>query len=306
MARNARFNYGLWQSRPFNFSDKPKAIDTHVSYMLCRTQSMFKYNGLPYTIPQRMLELYLQTNGNVCIYKHNGNLYAFVGGFGGTPNVYYMPTQYIIANPALGLTTTATVGVNCVVIPNDSLYIGLIPMFERYATSLVENELSLNLASINSRIISLISAGDDRTAKSAEKYLDDIEQGKRGVIAENAFLEGVKSQPYGNTANSNAMTNLIEYEQYLKASWYNEIGLNANYNMKRESISAGETGLNDDMLLPLVDDMLRCRKEGITRVNEMFGTQISVDFASSWEDNVQEIEQSHKEGGVNVDAEKGE
>lgn len=174
--------------------------------------------------------------------------------------------------------------------PNDSLYIGLVPMFERYATMLIENELSMNIASINSRIISLISAGDDRTAKSAEKYLKDIADGKTGVIAENAFIDGVKSQPYGTTANSNTLTNLIEYEQYIKASWFNELGLNANYNMKRESINSNESQLNDDMLLPLVDNMLECRKIGLDKVNAMYGTNISVDFNSSWKNNVDEIE----------------
>jgi len=78
--------------------------------------------------------------------------------------------------------------------------------------------------------------------------------------------------------------------QYTKASWFNELGLNANYNMKRESINSDESQLNDDALLPLVDDMLNCRRLAAEKVNAMFGTSISVDFASSWQDNQQEID----------------
>ena len=90
--------------------------------------------------------------------------------------------------------------------------------------------------------------------------------------------------------------NLIELEQYLKASWYNELGLNANYNMKRESINSGESQLNNDMLIPLVDDMLKRRKEGAEKVNNMFGTNITVELASAWEDNQEEIDEALEEG----------
>lgn len=285
-----KYNYGFVNGNIYNFKDKGKCVNNHISYMLNRTQSMFKYEGLPHTLSKRMIELYLQTNGHVCIYKHENELYALLGSFGGVPDVYYMPTQYVVANPALKLFKTLDIDKECVVIANDSLYMGLLPMSERYATMLTENELSMKIASVNSRITSLISASDDRTAKSAEKYLQDIENGEMGVIAENAFLDGVKSQPYGATANSNILTNLIELEQYIKASWFNELGLNANYNMKRESINSGESQLNDDMLLPLVDDMLECRKRGIEKINEMFGTNITVSLNSSWENNMEELE----------------
>lgn len=286
---------GLVSGQPeFDFSDKSRCINQHISYMLNRAHSMFKWDGLPETIPVRSLELYLQTNGNVCFYKHNGELYVFTGGLGGEPDAYYMPTIYTIANPALKLSVNARIGVDCVVIPNDSLYIGLLPMFSRYAAGMTETELSLQIATINSRIIDLISAPDDRTRASAEKFLSDVANGKLGVIAETAFLDGVRAQPYGTTGNSNVLTNLIELEQYFKASWFNELGLNANYNMKRESLNSSESQLNNDALLPLVDDMLECRKRGIEQVNAMFGTEISVSLASSWEDNALEIQREQE------------
>lgn len=279
----------------YDFANKAKCIHRHIAYMLNRTQSMFRWDGLPDSIPERSLELFLQMNGNVCFYKYNEKLYVFTGGMGGEPDVYYMPTIYTIANPALKLSKSLTIDVDCVVMPNDSLYLGLIPMFSRYATALTENELSMKIAIINSRIVDLISAPDDRTKASAEKYLSDIEDGKPGVIAENAFFDGIRAQPYGTTANSNALTNLIETEQYYKASWYNELGLNANYNMKRESLNTSESQMNNDALLPLVDNMLKCRQLAIEKVNKMFGTEISVSLASSWEDNEQEIDIEHKQ-----------
>lgn len=278
----------------YDFSNKNSCNNQHVTYMLSRTQSMFTWSGLPDTIPQRILELYLQTNGNVCFYIHNDNLYVFVGGMGGAPDAYYMPTLYTIANPALNLSKSLKIDKECIVMSNDSLYIGLVPMFQRYANMLTENELSLYIALINSRLVELISAPDDRTKASAEKYLEDIKNGKMGVIAENAFLDGIKTHNYSSASFSNMLKNLIEIEQYIKASWYNELGLNANFNMKRESLNSAESALNDDILLPLIDDMLKCRKIGCKKINAMYGTNINVKLASSWEDNQQEIVLEHK------------
>ena len=48
--------------------------------------------------------------------------------------------------------------------------------------------------------------------------------------------------------------------------------------MKREALGAGESGLNADILFPLVDDMLANRQECLDEVNKMFGTNITVEF----------------------------
>jgi hypothetical protein len=281
----------LCPSQKYDFKNKDRNIDDMLRYMLRRSTQMFKYNGLPKTIPKYILELYLQTNGNVCFYKHDGELYVFTGGMGGELNEYYLPTIYTITNPFLKLTKNLFIDKDCVVVANDSCYQGMLSQFKKYATGLVENELSMNIASINSRIISLISASDDRTLKSAEAYVKHIYDGDLSVVSEDAFLDGVKVQPYAKATND-TLSKLIEYNQYLKASWFNDIGLNANYNMKREAINSNESQLNDDMLFPTVDDMLERRKEGLEKVNEMYGTNITVELNSSWRYNVDEINNS--------------
>lgn len=272
----------------YDFNDKERCQRNYIMYMLNRTQRLFEYKGLPDTIPQRMLEFMLQINGFACFAKHNGKLYAFYGGLGGEPDEYYRPTTCVVSNPALKFSDTFKIRENCVIVRNDSFLYGLIPLFSRYATAMVENDISFRMASINSRIEMLLSAPDDATKKAAEKFLDDLADGKLGVIAENAFLDGIKAQEVGRTMRT--FTDLIEYQQYLKASWFNEIGLNANYNMKREKLSTTESQMNNDALLPLVEDMLENRRQCIEEVNEMFGTEISVDFASSWEKLIEEME----------------
>lgn len=266
----------------YNFVDKGESLADNIGYMLSRCQSMFRYKGLPDTVPKRDLELLLQTNGNVCFSEVSGDLYAFTGGMGGEPNVYYRPTKYTVANPALKLSKTFTIDVDCVVVPNDSMYMGLLPLHRRYATKLVENDITMLLASVNMRTTALISAADDTTKASAETFLKQMYEGKLGVIGERAMFESLKIQPYTGAGADNTLTNLIEMHQYIKASWFNELGLNANYNMKREAINSNESQLNEDALAPLIDDMLECRQAGLEKVNAMFGTNISVELASSW------------------------
>lgn len=277
----------------YDFKDKRKATQAYIVYMLNRVQSMFKYTGLPDTIPQKMIELYIMVNGHAAIIEHEGSLYVCFGNWGGEPDEYYIPKNYIIANPYLRLFKTYTIGEDCVLAHNDSLYFGLMPMFKKYASMLVENDLTMRIVDVNSRIASLIDAPDDKTYHSAIEYLAAIEAGDMGVIASNTFLDGIKTQPYGEH-NYQRLTDLIEFQQYTKASWFNELGLNANYNMKREAITSNEAQLNDDMLLPLIDDMFNCRQLWIEQVNSMFGVEWGIEWNSSWEDNMEEMELAHQ------------
>ncbi|MBQ1551079.1 MAG: hypothetical protein IIZ67_03160 [Bacilli bacterium] len=283
--------YGLFPMavKEVDFKDKRARVSDYLREFFNRTTQMFKYEGLPETIPKRSLELMLQSYGDVAWYKHNDKLYVFRCGLGGEPNEYYMPTIATITNPYLKITENAKIDEDCIIMPNDTSYSGLYNLHSKYATLLAEIDITLLNCNYISRMPSLISAKDDKTNASAVKYLKDIVDGKLGIIGESAFLDGLKSQPYNSQAN-NVITQLIELKQYLKASWYNEIGLNSNYNMKRESINSNESQLNDDMLHPLIDDMLEQRKLALEKINKMFGTNISVSFNGAWEQNQKESE----------------
>ena len=72
--------------------------------------------------------------------------------------------------------------------------------------------------------------------------------------------------------------------------------------MKRESLNSTESQLNDDALMPFIDDMIANREEGLDQFNKMFGTNIKVKKSSAWEDNQQENDLSH-EGEADTDTE---
>ena len=272
-----------WRDGKF---DKGYMLQSYIRYYLARLQSMFEYKGLPDTIPQKWLEHYLLCNGNALIVKVNDELYAAVGGHGGEPDEYYVPTKYVVANPYL-IDKTFTIGDDSVLVYNDTYAQGVLPLLQKYCGQLVENDISMNIADILARASINISAKDDKTKASAEVYLKRLRAGELGVMSEQAFIDGLNIREFKDVASS--LIPLIEYHQYVKASLFNELGLNSNYIMKRESINSNESQLNDDMLHPLIDNILKERQEGVERINKMFGTNIEVNFAGAWLSN--EIEE---------------
>lgn len=270
--------YKLYQAQ---IRDKDTAVTEFIANTLAKTQSMFEYEGLPDSIPQKELERLLQTAGNVFVTKVDGVLYALTGGKGGEPDVYGRATLYTVANPALKLSKTYDIQKDGVLIENDTNGESLLPLIGRYAVLYTDGLISLNTASVLTRITMLISASDDKTKQSADEFLRKIENGEFSIIGENAFFKGVNMQT-APTTNSVYITQLIELIQYYKASMYNELGLNANYNMKRERLNLGEVSMNVDVLLPYVDNMLKERKNAVEKINAMFDTEISVKLSSSW------------------------
>lgn len=288
----------LWSSMPATWdkndpremafvADKKLSIQTHKAYMLSRLAQMFEYKNLPESIPAEMLELQLILSGVSFVREVNGKLYALQGSPGGEPDPYYRPTRFIWANPALG-SGDDDLWNDGILMRNDKYWFGLSPLINKYAAILAENEITIRLADIMLRIVAMITTPDDTTKVAADEYLKRVVNGRIGAMAENRFFDGVKMQsPPSN--NGSYLTQFIELQQYMKASFFNEVGMQANYNMKRENIGSGETAMNQNATLPLCDQMLEVRKEDISRLNEKYGLDISIDFTSAWKLNAEQL-----------------
>lgn len=318
MSDNVNYFNTYYSASKFDIDKQPELewfYKTYKGYMYARLQQMFSYRNLPDTIPSEMFEFYLLSNGLSFVTEYEGNLYAFQGGLGGEPDPYYRPTKFTIANPALKMSKVCDIKTDGILCKNDKMWLGLDALVSRYAYLMATNLITLNVVDIMLRCIALLSAPDDKTKKSAEVYLDKLVKGEFGVIGDNPFFEGIKMQTVPSS-NGSYLTQFIELHQYYKGSFYNEIGLNANFNMKREAIGKGEASLSQDSLLPLCDSMLECRIENVKKINEMYGTNIEVEYSSAWKDNQTEQkyeliklenESSQLEGGeTNENGEVGE
>lgn len=279
--------------------DKEYMLKTAVIDMLQKSTRIFRYNNLPETIQAKDLETQLQVGGFAIWKDVNGQLYTFTGSLGGQPNPYYLPTIATVANPALNYTKNLTIDEDCVVMLNDNFYQGMLPMYSKYGNLLVEAEVSLKYAIINARVPALIQADNDNTYKSAVEFFKKVVDGKDyGVISSKEMFDGIRSHDFYKQAY---IKDLIESIQYIKGSWYNAIGLNATFNMKREAINEAEATLNEDILYPTIDVMLECRKNALEKVNKMFGTNITVEIDSVWEQNRKQQELQIKAEEVEIE-----
>lgn len=271
----------------YQITNKQKNLYDYLRSILNRTLSMFEYDNLPNTLKGSILEDQMQENGYTVIFKYQNNLYSTVAGLSGREkSPYNEPTTAIINIPALNFNQTLVINKECVLIKNDDLMVGLLPTILKHGTLAIENEITMLLADYNARIQTLISAGTDQTIQDAKNYINQIIDGNLSVIGESAFYQDLKTHDPSQNAKEN-FQDLVAYHQFIKSDLYNELGLSSLNNMKKERLITSEVDSESDQIYPLVDNMLRNRKEGFAMVNKLFNGKINVDFGSTWKDKAE-------------------
>ena len=271
----------------YQITNKQKNLYDYLRSILNRTLSMFEYDNLPNTLKGSILEDQMQENGYTVIFKYQNNLYSTVAGLSGREkSPYNEPTTAIINIPALNFNQTLVINKECVLIKNDDLMVGLLPTILKHGTLAIENEITMLLADYNARIQTLISAGTDQTIQDAKNYINQIIDGNLSVIGESAFYQDLKTHDPSQNAKEN-FQDLVTYHQFIKSDLYNELGLSSLNNMKKERLITSEVDSESDQIYPLVDNMLRNRKEGFAMVNKLFNGKINVDFGSTWKDKAE-------------------
>ena len=261
-------------------TNKKEQLSKFRADMLNKSLTMFEWKNLPDTLPAVEIEKQLQTNGYTIIAKVQGNIYAFQGGFSGQ-DPYNQPTTAIVNNPSLKYNGAFTINDDCVIIKNDDMQQGLIHIYNKYGTLLIENQITMLMTDYNYRMPFTISSKDDTTTQSAREYLQKIIDGSLGVIGEAKLFDALKVTPTNNKG-VNSFADLYGYQQFIEAQLNNTIGLATNNNMKRERLTTNEIEVNKNASYPLIDNMLRNRKQAVEKINKMFNLDIEVEFSSIW------------------------
>lgn len=226
------------------------------------------------------LDRILFRNGYAFIHKVDGVLYALEGSLTGLLDPYMEHRDISLVNEALNLAVIVPV-TDGVLVRNTNNKFPVKRLIERYCALMEETETTIRTDMVLTRLMLILSCSDDKTKQSCDTFLKNIVEGELSTIMSSAFFDGVKV--HGTPVTGNLFSQLIEMSQYLKGSLLNDLGINANYNMKREALGSNEAALNDDFLLPLVGNMLIERKRGLEAVNKRFGTSYDVRLSSVWE-----------------------
>ena len=269
---------------------------TYFKLLTNKAMSLFKLSGTEdlEAFDERYFIEQLILRGKVCVAQFNNKLYALNGNWGGEPNAYYEPTDWIVANPILGSKTLKVLNkdgskdvskLDGVVIAltdfdflSDNLNGGLYPLIYKYSGLLADNDVSLNIAQINGRLNVVLTADSENIANQAEDVLKDLYNGKPYRVLYQDLMNKIQVNPVATAGTNNTIMSLIEAKAHLLQDFYSEIGIASQGNLKRERVNTAETELMTGCLDISIWNILKNLREGLDRVNELFGTSISVEL----------------------------
>ena len=277
----------------YSATNKAENVHNIIDGVLNKTLTMFLYTNLPDTLPIEELEKILQLSGTGFVTMIDEQLVILKGTYNyDEVDIYNRPFKINCYLPDKKQYKMFKIS-DGVIIKNDYLERGLLPIFKKWGYLINESELTLIIANRYKRMVKTFIANDDPTAESVRTYLTKVDNGESSVITSNILWDSIKID--GET-NTNTLHELIEYDNYIKSELYKEIGLYSNDNMKKERLISSEVENGMNSIYPLVDNMLNCRKQAIDKINKKFNTNISVEFTSSWEyrlnlgENLTEVE----------------
>ena len=279
-----------------NFESDILNIDRFTSHYAATTDflvSMFDYDGLPESVDERFIEIYLTSNGSIAWVKNEqtkNDLIVVRGGRSDTPSNYGLGTYYLGSNdnPDIG-SVTAKIGVECVVGYNTSV---MAPDFDAwfYSDLLKEIEKSIKFNVRFARLAPILKASTAMKAEALEKLLNDIDDGNMvNVITSNVIDEMLNE---GNGLEPVNLTNVddIKNLQYLVKAYedilrifHTKYGQAEQGSGKLAQQSVDEVNGSASASFIIALDKLKQREKMINEVNALFGTNISVKFSPAWD-----------------------
>lgn len=270
----------------------------YVNYLYEKLIRIFKYDGLPDTIPRDALENYILTFGYAGITKttlENQEILVAVPctkyGVGLYP--FYEPlAQY--CTPLIQGTDLA-VGVDIVVVKNNSYQISCDNIVKRYARQLADFDATVNILTSNARVPVLPSFDNEESAESYKAVMIANRLGQVDTVLDKSFIQKGTFTPYADNSTVAKIEDVVKARNEILRTFLSEIGI-TTANDKRERMVVDEVNVNSQMLLFNVADMLECRQKAVKEVNALYGTNITVDLSDEYRFIKEESKIEEKEG----------
>lgn len=272
-----------WKER-FNcggICDFRKMYDFYFKWLLSKTCACFYIKNLPETLDEFYIKSTLIADGDIGITDFSDKLYAVDGAPSGTPDEYYVPTQYTVANPVLG-SKIFTKGVDGVVIYNTDLdkYVpgGLFGLIDQTATLLADNIISINCNQINTRVSAVFTADSEAQAIAGEAILKKMYTGAPYQVLRSDLIDKINVNPIANSATSQNITELVELNNFIIANYFQSIGVKANNLRKKSHMLQDEIDVQNEYLQISIYEIMTSWQKGFDEVNDLYGTDIHVEL----------------------------
>lgn len=258
--------------------------------LLAYCMNIFKYDGLPESLPAKEIESNLLLTGHAVIFRPrtSKDVFTCVTSLSGY-DAYYNPTNATYAQPRLGsgvlnLQNSPSGKPNAVVIYNCDLGFSVLggvidgslsSFIARYARQLSDLESTANIKAVNERTSFMATADDDNVRNSVVSFFRKLTIGKREVVADSSIVPNLKAIDLSSDKSTEKVIDIILARDKILEQFYREIGVRF-YQSKRAQVNTEEVNANDDMLLVSLDDMLHAREIGLDLVNNMFNLNATV------------------------------
>ena len=260
----------------------------YFDYILRLLYRVILFEGIPETVNETFFKLILYTQGKICFLDGNiidegKKLLALNCARADTPDVYYIPRKVLVVNPRLKKSYNITPGEQCEIIylsEADKYNLtdingGLYELISRTSTMLADNDISINIAQKNTRLVNLVSGDTQNTVDSIKAVIASMYEGDPTIVVKSSLIDKLQGVPIIQNNNSSNILELIEANQYILAHFLEQIGICVHDQIKRERVITGELNDNLSFAFLSIDDILESIQEGLQRVNAMFGTKIT-------------------------------
>ncbi len=244
---------------------------------------IFEYDGLPSSIPKRELEIPLLLDGYVGVFnnKKYGLVASKIEPYG--QDKYYNPIAYTYAQPELW-SGKIKIGIDGVIIYNSELQHnayefdtdgGAYTFLKRYARMLADIESTISNYMVDIRDTEYAVAKNDAIKQSLEAYFLNKQAGKRTVITDDLIMSAFESIQRPQRSSTDRINDLLIAKDKILEQFFRDIGVKF-YNPKKAQVTEDEIEADTQLLVISTDDMLEERKAGVDRINDLFGTSITV------------------------------
>lgn len=252
---------------------------------------MFEYSGLPASLPAREIELNLIITGHAVIFDYNGDLVCIRTELYGY-DVYYNPIKAVFGNIKIP-EKDLVFGKNAAVIYNNYIQgnildnqivdSGLSTFIKRYARMLADVESTISIRTVNSRQTSFPIAKSQAMAEQLKAFFAQQEAGQRAILTEPQILDAFRNIDIAGKQDTERINDLLIARDNILASFFRDIGVKFQVAQKRAQLTTDEVTADDQLLVINPREMLKQRREGLQRVNDLFNTNITVSINPNFE-----------------------
>lgn len=250
--------------------------------------SMFKW--IVEGIPSREIEILLVKFGMCGIIKRNGKLQVVQGSRGGELDEYGHGKKFIWVTGD-GDSGESDIGIDCVVINNNSMWFTDLPIIKYIVSKLQEADKTENVTLVLARLMPIFAVSDENQKKRVETVISNIEEGKLTTIVSDDVLQTIATQGKSKCMDVINVTDIenVDKLQYV-VKFYDDIirrvcnmfGLPMDSSGKMAQLNIKETEGHEALSQMYPLDKLRNRKEAIEEINSVFGVNASVEFTEVW------------------------